>query len=287
VYDAAECFTGWTVNDNGDFGNYGDFMYRNDRHSQGEKRIFQSVIPAVGGESDDYKVMDLVANHPGTARYVCRKLCRRLIMDNPPESLVSQIADVFMAKRDEPDQLKQVVRAVIMSDEFRNTFGEKIKPHYEMAVSAFRATMAVLYGNQRHTTRILDYLQSSGQGLFRHPIPDGFSDHKEDWLSTNPIMSIWRFMINAVEDSNEDVRHIRIEEATPATVRSSEEIVDYWANRILGRSIPEGEREGLVEFMANGRSSTMDTLWDSSSDAARRLPITVALILLSPTNFLR
>ena len=94
-------------------------------------------------------------------------------------------------------------------------------------------------------------------------------------------------MINAVEDSNEDVRHIRIEEATPATVRSSEEIVDYWANRILGRSIPEGEREGLVEFMANGRSSTMDTLWDSSSDAARRLPITVALILLSPTNFLR
>ena len=63
-------------------------------------------------------------------------------MDNPPESLVSQIADVFMAKRDEPDQLKQVVRAVIMSDEFRNTFGEKIKPHYEMAVSAFRATNA-------------------------------------------------------------------------------------------------------------------------------------------------
>ena len=48
-----------------------------------------------------------------------RKLCRRLIMDNPPESLVSQIADVFMAKRDEPDQLKQVVRAVIMSDEFK------------------------------------------------------------------------------------------------------------------------------------------------------------------------
>jgi uncharacterized protein (DUF1800 family) len=202
VYDAAECFTGWTVNDSGDFGNYGDFMYRNDRHSQGEKRILQTVIPAFGGESDGYKVMDLVANHPGTARYVCRKLCRRLIMDNPPESLVSQIADVFMAKKDEPDQLKQVVRAVIMSDEFRNTFGEKVKRPYEIAVSAFRATNAQWPFSMEisDTTRMLDYLQSAGQGLFRHPTPDGFSDNKENWLSTNPIMSIWRFMINAVED---------------------------------------------------------------------------------------
>ena len=124
VYDAAECFTGWTVNSSGD---YGDFLYRNDHHSQGEKRILQQIIPAFGGESDGYKVFDLLANHPGTARYVSRKLCRRLIMDHPPESLVSEIADVFLENKDEPDQLKRVVRAVIMSEEFRTTFGEKVK----------------------------------------------------------------------------------------------------------------------------------------------------------------
>lgn len=289
VYDAAECFTGWTVNDSGDFGNYGDFLFRNDRHSQGEKRILQQVIPAFGGEDDGYKVLDMLAAHPGTARYVSRKLCRRLIMDNPPESLVSQIAEVFMANKDEPDQLKRVVRAVIMSDEFRNTFGEKVKRPFEMAVSAFRATRAEWSFSLESSDadRMLDYLEATGQGLFRHPTPDGFSDFKEDWLSTNPIMSIWRFMVFVVEESHEDVRHLRIEQATPTDKRSSVDLVDYWMNRILGRPMPEGERQALIEFMANGRSSTMDTLWDSDSDVARRLRYVVALILLSPTNFLR
>ena len=224
VYDAAECFTGWTVNSNDDFGDYGDFLYRNDHHSQGEKRILWEVIPAFGGESDGYKVMDLVAFHPGTARYVSRKLCRRLIMDHPPESLVSEIAEVFMANKDEPDQLKRVVRAVCMSEEFRNTFGEKVKRPFEMSVSAFRATGAEWPWDMESSDsgRILDYLENSGQGLFRHPTPDGYSDFKEDWLSTNPMMSIWRLVLYAVDDSNNDVRNIRIEETTPSNLRSTE-----------------------------------------------------------------
>ena len=289
VYDAAECFTGWTVNDRSEFGDYGDFLYRNENHSQGEKRILQTVIPAFGGESDGYKVLDLVAYHPGTARYVSRKLCRRLIMDNPPETLVSQIADVFMANKDEPDQLKRVVRAVIMSDEFRNTFGEKVRRPFEMAVSVFRATAPEWPFDLESSDgdRVLDYLESTGQGLFRHPTPDGYPDVMEDWLSTNPIMSIWRLIVYAVDDSNNDVRNLRIVETTPSGMRSAEDLVDYWVDRILGRSIPEGEREALVDFMADGRSSGMDTLWDSDSDVARRLRYTVGLILMSPTNFLR
>ena len=289
VYDAAECFTGWTINDRSDDGDYGDFIYRSDNHSKGEKRILGVVIPAFGGESDGYKVLDLVASHPGTARYISRKLCRRLIKDNPPEGLVTRIADVFIANKDEPDQLKTVVRAVVMSDEFRSTFGEKVKRPFEMAVSAFRATGAQWNFSLENgdASRILDYLENSGQGLFRHPTPDGFSDFKEDWLSTNPIMSMWRFMIQAVEESDNDIRHLRIEETTPGDVKSAVDLVDYWIYRILGRPLPEGEREGLIDFMANGRSETIDTLWYADSEVGRRLRYLVALILMSPTNYLR
>ncbi|MCB1120892.1 MAG: DUF1800 family protein [Verrucomicrobiae bacterium] len=289
VYDAAECFTGWTVNDRGEFGDYGDFLYRNDQHSQGEKRILQQVIPAFGGESDGYKVLDLLANHPGTARHISRKLCRRLIMDNPPETLVSQVAEVFMANREAPDQLKHVVRAICMSDEFRNTFGEKVKRPFEMAVSAFRATGAEWpFGLESSDgNRLFDYLDSTGQGLFNHPTPDGYSDFREDWASTNPIMSVWRLLIYVVEESDNDIRHLRIVETTPAYVRSAVALVDYWTDRILGRPLPEGERDAVIDFMADGRSQTMDTLWDSDTEVARRLRYTVALILLSPTNYLR
>lgn len=289
VYDAAECFTGWTVNSNEDFGDYGDFLFRNENHSQGEKRILKQVIPAYGGESDGYKVMDIIASHPGTARHIARKLCRRLIMDHPPEGLVSDIADVFLANKDEPDQLKRVIRAVCMSDEFRSTFGEKVKRPYEMAVSAFRSTGAEWPWDMESSDsgRILDYLSNAGQGMFRHPTPDGYSDYKEDWLSTNPMMSIWRLVLYAVDDSNNDIRNLRIEETTPNSLRSAVDLADYWIDRILGRTLPEGEREAIVEFMADGRSETIDTLWDADSGVGRRLRYMVALIVLSPSNFLR
>jgi hypothetical protein len=176
-----------------------------------------------------------------------------------------------------------------MSDEFRSTFGEKVKRPFEMAVSAFRATGAQWNFSLENgdASRILDYLENSGQGLFRHPTPDGFSDFKEDWLSTNPIMSMWRFMIQAVEESDNDIRHLRIEETTPGDVKSAVDLVDYWIDRILGRPLPEGEREGLIDFMANGRSETIDTLWYADSEVGRRLRYLVALILMSPTNYLR
>lgn len=289
VYDAAECFTGWTINDRGETGDFGDFIFRNENHSKGEKRILKHVIPAFGEESDGQTVLDLVAYHPGTARHIARKLCRRLIMDNPPEGLVSRIAEVFMENKDESDQLKTVVRAVVMSEEFRSTFGEKVKRPFELAAGAFRATGAQWDFSLENgdASRILDYLENSGQGLFRHPTPDGFSDFKEDWLSTNPVMSMWRFMIQVVEESDNDIRHLRIEASTPSSVRSAVDLVDYWVDRILGRSLPEGERESLIDFMANGRSDTMDTLWDADSNAGRRLRYVVALILMSPTNYAR
>ena len=158
-----------------------------------------------------------------------------------------------------------------------------------MAVSTFRATGAQWPWSMEHSDsgRILDYLENSGQGLFRHPTPDGYSDYKEDWLSTNPIMSIWRLVLYAVDDSNNDIRNIRIEEVTPSNLRSAVDLADYWINRILGRPLPEGEREAIVEFMADGRSETIDTLWDADSSVGRRLRYMVALIVLSPSNFLR
>ena len=100
-------------------------------------------------------------------------------------------------------------------------------------------------------------------------------------------MSMWRFMIQAVEESDNDIRHLRIEETTPGDVKSAVDLVDYWIDRILGRPLPEGEREGLIDFMANGRSETIDTLWYADSEVGRRLRYLVALILMSPTNYLR
>jgi uncharacterized protein (DUF1800 family) len=133
VYGATTCFTGWTTVD-------GLFQIDPNDHFPNQKVVFGRVIPAnQTAEKDGRDVLDMLAQHPGTGRYVCRKLCRRFISDNPPERIVNEAAALFTAKWQAPDQLKQVVRLILLSPEFRSSWGQKIKRPFEVAVSALRS----------------------------------------------------------------------------------------------------------------------------------------------------
>ena len=147
VYEATRCFTGWTVanSSNGPGGDTGLFLYRDDWHDRFQKRVlaYSNNIPSdQAAEQDGEDVLDMVAFHPGTARYICRKLCTRLISDNPPEQLVEDTAAFFMLHKDTGNQLKRVVRFILQSEAFRTTWGEKVKRPFEIIVGVMRATEA-------------------------------------------------------------------------------------------------------------------------------------------------
>jgi uncharacterized protein (DUF1800 family) len=61
---------------------------------------------------DGNDVLDALAEHPGTARYICRKLARRLIGDHPPQPVIDAAAKVFLSQRHAPNQLQQVTRTI-------------------------------------------------------------------------------------------------------------------------------------------------------------------------------
>lgn len=277
VYQSTECFTGWRVNHD-----TGQFEFVDSEHSRYEKIVLNTEIPDFLGLQDGEIVLDLVASHPGTARHICRKLCRRLVMDDPPESLVQAAADVFLAQKDAPDQLKQVVRTILLSDEFRTTWGEKIKRPFEFAVSALRASNA----DFAFTNSFRWYFGNMGQRLFSWHPPDGYPDLKEDWSSTMPMLQRWRF-INWItewkyggEGANKDVKRIRYLEQMPASKKTPNQIADFWIDRILGRSMPDVERQQVVDFMAHGRNPDYELPADQIED---RLRYMVALIFMSPS----
>ena len=139
VYQATECFTGWTVDRD-----TGEFFFQENDHSRYEKIVLNQTIGDFLGQQDGEIVLDLLANHPGTARHIARKLCRRLISDTPPESVVQAAADVFYAQRNAPDQLARVVRTILLSEEFRTTWGQKVKRPFEYAASVLRGGAAAL-----------------------------------------------------------------------------------------------------------------------------------------------
>jgi uncharacterized protein (DUF1800 family) len=285
VYEAARCFTGWRVNDNNyeeGVHNTGTFLYYRPRHDRFNKIVLGKYLPPDQADMQDgYDVLDAVAAHPGTARHIARKLCRRLIADNPPEPVVDAATQVFLAHKDAPDQLKQVVRTILLSEEFRSTWGEKIKRPFEAAISMLRALNVEL---TPFPLWAFDYYYAPmGQPLFQHHAPDGYADLRDRWANTMSMLHRWKFC-NALIDGwigdETTVLTVNLLDQMPATLRTPNAIADFWIERLLGRPMfPTSNRAEIVQALAQDQAPS-HTL--SADEIAGRLPFAIKLILMAP-----
>jgi uncharacterized protein (DUF1800 family) len=281
VFEITRCLTGWTF----DF-DTGLFEYRGDWHDKWQKNVLGRFIPANQGEQQDgADVLDLLAYHPGTARHIAGKLCRRLISDNPPQTVVDAAAAVFHQERFSADQLSQVVQTILLSDEFLNTWGEKIKRPFEIVVSVMRATNAQFSFalNEDECDSLLWQYDQAGQPLFSWRAPDGYSDLREDWQSATPRVMSWRLCnwLMDVENDN-DIHYCNVLGQTPPDVRTANEIADFWIGRVLRRPMSPADRLEIVQFMAQGHNPDFNLPLGSDWDTQERLRSMVALICMSP-----
>ena len=75
--------------------NAGKFFFNPRVHDDGEKIVLGHKIPAGGGFKDGLMVLDILARHPATAKFVATKLARYFVSDNPPPALVDRVAGCF------------------------------------------------------------------------------------------------------------------------------------------------------------------------------------------------
>jgi uncharacterized protein (DUF1800 family) len=282
VFESTRCFTGWTF----DF-DTGLFEYRDDWHDRFQKWVLGTYIPPdQPGTFDGDAVLDEVAYHPGTARHIATKLARRLLGDNPAPEVVDDAAAVFETEQLAPDQLAQVVRAIVLHPSFLSTWGDKVKRPLEILASAMRAadgrfSFAL---DEDDTGTLLWRYDQAGQPLFAWRAPNGFPDHKDDWQSASPRVMSWRvvnWLIDVRNDS--DVFRLNVLAQTPPDSRTANELADFWINRVLGRPMPAAERTEIVEFMAQGHNPDFDLPLDSDLDTQDRLRAMVGLIFMSPS----
>ena len=194
-------------------------------------------------------------------------------------------AAVFHAQRNAPDQLKQVVRTILTSAEFRTTWGEKIKRPFEYVVSVLRATNADFAPDDWFYW----VYENMGQPLFSWRPPNGYPDFKEDWSSTMPMLQRWR-MTNFLMDQwryggdgeNQDDLRVDLFSQTPSRHPHA-----GGAGGLLGRSRPPAGTAGLASvrpdasaFMAAGRNPTYAL---PEADVVDRLRFMVGLLLMAPS----
>ena len=274
VQELARAFTGWTIQGPGRGGLFGGagqgglgtFLFDPKRHDDGAKSVLGVDLPANGGIDDARKILDVLAHHPSTARFISTKLVRHFVSDTPPDALVQRAAQTFTQS---DGDIRAVLSAILHSDEFKNSFAQKIKRPLDLIVSALRAVDAQLMD----TRAIAMALRLLGQGLYQHSAPDGYPDYGTAWINTSGLLGRWNYALlvaaNKVPRGQIDLR-AAMNGAALGTVGDA---VDYWVGYILHRSIPDADRQKLVNALGSSASTKFDPA---------RAPLAVALILASP-----
>jgi uncharacterized protein (DUF1800 family) len=180
VIAVARCFTGWTIREPS---TKPEFQFAAFMHDTGEKTVLGHKIPAGGGEQDGLQVIDLLAHHPSTAKFISRKLARHFVADDPPQALVDRMAATF-TKTD--GDLRAVLETMFTSREFfsEGAWQAKVKSPLEMVVSAVRALQAEASDSFTLVQKVADL----GEPLYGKEPPTGYPDTSETWLSTSGVL---------------------------------------------------------------------------------------------------
>jgi uncharacterized protein (DUF1800 family) len=192
VTEAARCFTGWSIfqPQRG-----GAFVFNRRAHDDGEKTVLGVKIPAGGGIEDGEKVLDLVARHPATARFVSKKLAMRFVADEPPHALVDRMAETF-TKTD--GDVRAVLRTMIESKEFfsEGAYQSKLKSPLEVVASAARALNAEI----DFAFPLANQVAQLGEPLYRKQEPTGYSNNSKEWLNSAGLMARMNFALQLADN---------------------------------------------------------------------------------------
>lgn len=201
VYEVARAFTGWTVgdgrwiDDGTDAPETGTFYYSETWHDPYQKRILAHEFDANSAPmADGDKVLDILARHPGTAQFVTQKMIRRLGIETPSEAYKQRISSVFLNATDAPDQLAQVIRAIVLDDEFAKTPADKLRRPFEFLIALYRACGTKIVNPPPELTWAL-----IKTGWMQHRVapPTGHSDHSIDWANTRALNGMVNFSLYA------------------------------------------------------------------------------------------
>jgi uncharacterized protein (DUF1800 family) len=211
VTNAARVLTGWTVYPMNDYGygaailklinrygednlirrgfvHQGDFLFAVNRHDKGEKSVLGHHFSANGGYDEGVTLLEMLAHHPSTAKFITRKLAIRFVSDAPPQSLLDKMAKTFTEQNGD---IKQVMITMVSSPEFwsAQSLREKTKSPFELAISSVRS----LNADVKMPYQLYVWITKMGQKMYFYQAPTGFPDKGQYWINTGALLNRMNF----------------------------------------------------------------------------------------------
>ena len=203
--------------------------------------ILGQKFAAGRGEDEGEAVLDLLARHPSTAKFIATKLARRFVSDTPPAALVERATATF---RNTDGDIREVVRTIVTSPEFFATaaYRAKVKSPFELVVSSLRVMNAPADATPR-TTQLVSRL---GQPIFGHQAPNGYPETGDAWMNTGSILNRINFGLAVASGRVPGVRLIDWPAAKTLASLPREKQVDGVIRELLGGAASNDTRQVLL-----------------------------------------
>jgi len=171
-------------------------------------------------------VLHSLAQHPSTTRFVCTKLARHFVADEPPPALVARLEAAW---RHSDGDLAVVMRALVEAPEAWVLQPAKLKTPEEFVISSVR----LLGLGERPFERNADGgIAALGQRVHAAPSPAGWPDRSEEWLGPDAVWKRVEWATRAADRVGRQVDARRLGDAAlgpllqPDTARQIERAAD-------------------------------------------------------------
>jgi len=171
VKESARAFTGWG------FDKDGKFVLRPFQHDGGQKTFLGK-----SGNFSGEDIINILFEQKQTARFICGKLYKYLVNEQPDPEHIEAMAELFFAANYE---IRPLLEFVFNADWFyddKNT-GNLIKSPVELAVGLTRQ----FYISYQRPEVLLDFQRTLGQTLFNPPNVAGWPGGR-NWIDSSSLM---------------------------------------------------------------------------------------------------
>lgn len=262
VQEVARCFTGWGILAprgggaatqammNGPRAEMlrekaGTFFYNPRAHDEGEKMVLGHKIPAGGGFKDGLTVLDILARHQSTAKYVATKLVRYFVSDNPPSGLVDRVAASFTKSNGD---IRETLRTIFVSPEFNSSeaYRAKVKRPFELTISAIRT----LGGETNGGPQLHQWIARMGEPLYGYQTPNGYSDAAETWVNTGGLLERMNFGLalasNRIPGTRVDLSRF-VQNSEKGQSPGKAQVMDRFLTLLIAGDISPKSKETLLQ----------------------------------------
>ena len=244
VMELARCLTGWTVREHFWLG---DFAFKEGLHDLGTKNVLGRTIHNAGIKEAE-AVIETLAVHPNTARFIATKLTRRFIADEPPPEIVEKATQTFL---NTSGDIKSVLRVILLD-------GLSLaRPKYKRPVNFVLSALRLL-NVETDSASIQDHLLRMGQSYFNWPTPDGYPDRSEPWQGN--LMPRWQFAFELIRNEIKGTKLGLKSLIDVSQAGSLWDEVDAVSSLLLGAPLARVTRDELIDSVLSSGATEEETL---------------------------